>query len=103
MGVAWVDEDYIKAEDQDYASATWAIDASSDYLGGDSRLYFRNRGVWNLEETSDYIVNTTLGLAFPLLWNFEAAAELVLDYDSGAVDDVDELDQTYRFRLGYSW
>jgi hypothetical protein len=37
------------------------------------------------------------------LWNFEAAAELVLDYDSGAVDDVDELDQTYRFRLGYSW
>jgi hypothetical protein len=103
VGVAWVDEDYIKAEDQDYASATWASDASSDYLGGDSRLYFRNRGVWNLEETSDYIVNTTLGLAFPLLWNFEAAAELVLDYDSGAVDDVDELDQTYRFRLGYSW
>jgi putative salt-induced outer membrane protein YdiY len=103
VGLSYVNEDFVVAEDNDYPAATWALNASSNYLGGDSRLYFDNRGIWNLDETSDYVVNTTFGLAFPLLWSLEAAAEILLDYDSGAVNDVDELDQTYRFRVGYTW
>ena len=91
------------AEDQDYPASNWALNASSNYLGGDSRLYFDQVGVWNLDETSDVIVNTTFGLAFPLLWNLEAAAEVLLEYDSGAVEDVDDLDETYKIRLGYTW
>lgn len=103
LGLSYVNETFFVAEDNDYPAATWALNASSNYLGGDSRLYFDNRGIWNLDETSDYVVNTTFGLAFPLLWSLEAAAEILLDYDSGAVNDVDELDQTYRFRVGYTW
>ncbi|MEM8561056.1 MAG: DUF481 domain-containing protein [Pseudomonadota bacterium] len=103
LGVSYVNENFFVADDDDYASLTWSLDASSDYLGGDSRLYFQNRGIWNLEETSDYVINTVMGLAFPLLWNFEAAGEILLDYDSGAVEGVEELDQTYRFRVGYTW
>jgi hypothetical protein len=103
LGASYVNEDFIEAQDDDYAAANWALNASSNYLGGDSRLYFDHRGILSLEDTSDYVLNTTFGLAFPLLWDFEAAAELVLDYDSGAVDDVDELDQTYRLRVGYTW
>jgi putative salt-induced outer membrane protein YdiY len=103
LGVSYVDEDFITAVDQDYASANWTIDSSSNYLGGDSRLYFRNVLVWNLEETSDVIVKTTFGLAFPLLWDLEAAAEVLYEYDSGAVEGIDDLDETYRFRLGYTW
>lgn len=59
--------------------------------------------ILSVEETSDYILNNVLGLAFPLLWSLEAAAELQLDYDAGAVEGVDKLDQTYRLRLGYTW
>ena len=103
FGASYVNEDFIEAEDDDYAAVNWALNVSSNYLGGDSRLYFDHRGILSLEDTSDYILNTTLGLAFPLLWNFEAAAEVLLDYDSGAVEGVDELDQTYRFRVGYTW
>lgn len=103
LGASYVDENFIVAEDDDYMAANWQIDASSNYLGGDSRLYFRQAGVWNLEETSDVIVNTTFGLAFPLLWNFEAAAEVLYEYDSGAPDDVDDTDETYRFSFGYTW
>tara|TARA_R110001592_G_scaffold363043_1_gene679744 strand:+ start:233192 stop:234244 length:1053 start_codon:yes stop_codon:yes gene_type:complete len=103
LGISYVNETFIVADDNDYPAATWALDASSNYLGGSSRLYFENRGIWNLKETSDYVVNTTFGLAFPLLWSLEAAAEILLDYDSGAVAGVDELDQTYRFRVGYTW
>jgi hypothetical protein len=75
----------------------------SNYLGGDSRLYLNHTGIWNLEETSELILNTTFGLAFPLLFNFEAAAEVMLNYDSGAVEGVEDLDQTYSFRIGYTW
>ncbi|MFV8818619.1 DUF481 domain-containing protein [Haliea sp. E17] len=102
-GLAYVNEDYIVAPDNDYPGATWNIDFTSNYLGGDSRLYFLQNGLWNLNNTSDVVVNTTFGLAFPLLWNFEAAAEVLLEYDSGVPDTVDELDQTYSVRLGYTW
>lgn len=102
-GVSFVDEDFIVAEDRDYVAGNWQLNATSNYLGGDNRLYLDQIGVWNLQETSDVIINTTLGVAIPFLWRLEAAAEVQLDYDSGAVGDVDELDQTYRFRLGYTW
>lgn len=103
LGVSYVNEDFIEAEDDDYGAVNWAINASSNYLGGDSRLYFDNLGIWNMQETSDVVVKTAFGLAFPLLFSLEAAAEVVLDYDSGAQPGVDEWDETYRFRVGYTW
>jgi putative salt-induced outer membrane protein YdiY len=103
LGASYVEEDFIEAEDKEYAAGNWAVNATSDYLGGDSRLYLDHRGIVSMEDASDYILNTIFGLAFPLLWDFEAAAEVQLDYDNGAVEDVDKLDQTYRFRVGYTW
>jgi len=103
LGMAYVNEDFATAEDQDYLGANWSVRLSSDYLGGDSRLYINHDGIWNLDETSDLILNTTFGLAFPLLSNFEAAAEILWEYDSGSVEGVEDLDETYNFRIGYTW
>ena len=103
LGLAYVNEDFIVAEDQEYPGANWEVHVASNYLGGDSRLYIDHLGIWNLDETSDLILNTTFGLAFPLLFSIEAAAEIILEYDSGAVEGVDDLDQTYSFRIGYTW
>ena len=49
------------------------------------------------------VIDTSLGLAFPLLWSLEAAAEILWGYDTGAVAGVEKLDETYRLRIGYSW
>ena len=103
LGLSYVTEEFFIAEDQDYTATNWDIDVSSDYLGGDSRIYLHQFGLWNLDNTSDVVVNTTLGLSFPLLFNFEAAAEILWEYDSGAVDGVEELDETYAIRIGYTW
>jgi len=103
LGFSYVTEEYNVAEDQDYGASNWNLHASSDYLGGDSSLYFDQLGIWNLKDTSDVIVNTTFGLSFPLAWSLEAAAEVLFEYDSGAVENVDDLDQTYKFRIGYTW
>jgi len=103
VGASYVTEEFDMADDQHYPAGNWAVDLQSNYLGGESRLYLNQFGLWNLEDTSDAVINTTLGLAFPLLWNFETAAEILWEYDSGAVDGVDEMDQTYSVRVGYSW
>jgi len=103
LGLSYVNEDFSTAEDQDYPGANWTVRMSSNYLGGDSRLYLNHDGIWNLDVTSDIILNTTVGLAFPLFGNFEAAAEVLWEYDSGAVEDIEELDETYNFRIGYTW
>ena len=78
-------------------------DFSDDYLGTDTRFYLDHTGVRNLADRESTILNTTVGLAVPLLGQIEGAAEVVLNYNSGAVENTEELDQTYRVRLGYTW
>ncbi len=68
-----------------------------------TNAFLRSPVLWNLQDTEDIILNTAFGLSFPLLGNLEAAAEILLEYDTGAVEDVEELDQTYKFRIGYTW
>jgi hypothetical protein len=69
FGLAYVTEDFIVAESQQYPGAHWDINITSDYLGGDSKLYIEQSGIWNLENTDDVVLNTTFGLSFPLLGN----------------------------------
>jgi len=102
-GLAYVNEDFIVGEDKEYPGANWSVNASSNYLGGDSRLYLDHSGILNVSDTEDLVLNTTLGLAFPLMFNIEAAAELLFEYDGGVPAGVEEMDQTYRFRIGYTW
>ncbi len=67
LGFSYVTEEYDIADDDEYGASNWHLHASSDYLGGDSSLYFNQDGIWNLEDTSDVIVNSTFGLSYPLL------------------------------------
>lgn len=102
-GFAYVDEDFITAEDREYIGATWDIHARSDWLGGDSRLYFDQKGILNLDDPDNVVLTNTLGLAFPLFRGLEGAAEVVWDLNTGAPADTEKLDETYRFRIGYKW
>lgn len=102
-GLAYITEDFVSAEDREYLGSTWDVHLRSNYLGGDSRIYIDHKGIWNLDEASNIVLNTTFGLAFPLLYNIEAAAELVYNLNTGAVEGTEELDQTYRIRIGYTW
>lgn len=103
LGVSYVDEDFFDAPDRSYPGATWNLDARSDYLGDNVVLYFRQDGIWDLQRRDDMIVNTTFGVTFPLLMDIEGSSEVLLRYNSGAVEGVNELDQTYRFRIAYRW
>ncbi len=103
LGLSYVNEDFSSAPDQDYPGANWSVRISSDYLGGGSNLYMNHDAIWNLDTTEDIILNTAIGVSFPLLGNLEAAAEVLYEYDSGAVEGIEKLDETYNFRIGYTW
>ena len=103
LGPVYVDENFDEARDQEWWGASWVLRAESDVVGLDSTLYLKHDGTLNLEQTSDLILNTTIGIRFPLLHGFETAFEAEYEYDGGAVDGVDELDETYNWKLGFAW
>ncbi|MFK7830087.1 MAG: YdiY family protein [Congregibacter sp.] len=102
-GLAYVTEDFVTAEDREYVGATWSVNMQSNILGGDSRLYLNHNGIWNLDEAENVVLNTTFGVAFPLLGGIEGAAEIMWNINTGAVEGTEEVDEAYRLRLGYSW
>lgn len=103
LGLVYVDTDFIEAEDTNYPGGNWNFTAESGILGNDSRLYFNQVGIYSFEDSSQLIINTTLGLGFPLVLGLEGAAEVRLDYDGGAAEGKENLDQVYSFRVGYGW
>ncbi len=106
LGLAAVSTDYEESlgeEDNEYVGLNWNFTGESNILGGDSRLYLRHVGIMDVEDASQLILKTTAGLAFPLLYGLEGAAEITIDYDGTAADDREEVDEVYKFRVGYAW
>ena len=60
--------------------------------------------VYSSTSTSEKLAFTLSGereSSFPLMGDLEAAAEMLFEYDAGVVENTDDLDQTYKFRIGY--
>lgn len=103
FGAVYVSTDFVNAEDTNYPGINWNFTGESSIVGGDSRLYLKHVGIIDLDNADAFILNTTVGLAFPLVLGLEAAGEVTLNYDGGAAEGKDELDQVYKFRIGYGW
>ncbi len=103
LGVLRVREDLETQSDNNFWSTGWSVKFDKYLFGDFAQFYHRHNGLWNLRNTSDVVLKSWTGFRFPLKMGFVASTELQADYDSGAVDDVDEVDTTLRFKLGYQW
>jgi putative salt-induced outer membrane protein YdiY len=103
VGPVWVDEQFDVAEDDDWPGALWEVEASSDIIGFGTTIYAIHDGILNLDEPDDTILNTRVGLKLPLIFGLEIKFEALYEYDGGAVEGVDDTDETYNFRIGYVW
>ena len=102
VGVVYVDEQFDVAEDHDYWGSSWELRLTSDIIPK-TELYLNSDGLVDYGDVGSVVVNTTVGIGFPLMFGFKAAAEVLYEYDGGAVEGVDDTDQTYKFKLGYAW
>ena len=85
---------------KEYGAVNWNLTGESTILGGDSRLYLRHVGIVGFDLGDEVLIKPTAGLAFPLVFGFQAAAEISFDYDASLEQ---EIDQKYSFRVGYAW
>ncbi|CAA6677304.1 Unannotated [Lentimonas sp. CC4] len=103
LGPAWVDEQFIEAPSDSWLGIMWTATATSDIIGFGSTLYLDHDGIFNTSDPRDTILNATVGIRFPIAGGFETALEAEFEYDGGAVENVDQLDETYTLNFGYSW
>ena len=102
VGAVYVDENFDIAEDSDFLGGNWEVSMTSDIIPK-TELYATQIGIINFDQIDGVLVDTVIGLRFPLIGGLQTAFEIKLEYDGGAVDEVDELDQTYNLKFGYTW
>ncbi len=103
IGLVYVNEQFIEAENNDFFGSSWELRLSSGWFGDSTEFYVNQVGILNFDDFDGVIANTTIGIGFPIYEGFKAALEARWEYDGGAVEGVDKLDETYKFRLGYQW
>jgi hypothetical protein len=102
VGIVYVDEQFDVAEDNDFYGSNWEFRATSGIIPG-IELYATQIGVLNFDEADELLVDTKAGFSFPTLWGIKASVEALWEYDGGAVEGVDDIDETYNFKIGYDW
>jgi len=103
LGFAYVDTDFVVTEDDSYTGVTINLTGEAQLFDSRVTLYFRQANIINTSSTEKSIYRTAVGLRFPLFLGLEAAAEATADYDGGAADGKEKLDETLKFRIGYTW
>lgn len=102
LGVVFVEEQFDIANNTDYLGLNWEVRWAIEPLAG-YQVYVNQEGVVGVGDRGSTLLNTILGIRFPTLFGFAASAEAVYEYDSGAVEQVDTTDETYRIKIGYIW
>lgn len=103
IGPVYVNEQFKEAGTEDWTGISWIIKAESDRLGYGTTLYLNHDGNQNLQASDNLILNTQIGLSFPLIHGFETFFQVEFEYDGGAVEGVKNLDTTYDWNIGYTW
>ena len=109
VGFSYVDTDFTESEndteseDESYTGLNVNFSAEALLFDSNVTVYFRQANIINLSSAQKSIYRTKVGLRFPLLLGLEAAAEATADYDGGAAEGKQKLDQTLKFRIGYTW
>ena len=104
VGISYVDTDFTDPQEDDaYTGININLTGEARLFDSKVTLYFRQANIVNLASAEKSIYRTNLGLRFPLFLGLEAAAEASADYDGGAAEGKDKLDESLKFRIGYTW
>jgi putative salt-induced outer membrane protein YdiY len=103
LGINYVNEDFEKAGDENYASSRWAMDYDRYFLAKTIQFFHFHEGLLGLEDTKDLIIRSRTGLRFPLRKNFFASAQFHYDLDNSPAPGREKEDKKYLLTLGYSW
>jgi len=103
-GVAYINENFIVAEDKDFPGAQWLIRYDQYFFNKSVQLFHSNNGYISFDDTSSWLINTRQGLRFPLYKGFVTTLQYNYDYNNKpSPDAISKWDSSIIFLLGYQF
>jgi putative salt-induced outer membrane protein YdiY len=103
-GLAYIFENFIVAEDDDFAGAQWIVQYDQFFFKKSVQLFHSSNGYVSLEQGSNWLINTRQGLRFPLYKGFVTTLQYNYDYNNDpSPDSVSKWDSAFLFLLGYQF
>jgi hypothetical protein len=103
IAFAYVIEDFeMNSADRDFPGALWRLDFERDLYKDDITFYHNHQFVESFEQLSNFLVQTTTGLAIDI-FDFTLSAEVQFDWNNDPSEDSDEQDVRYLLKLGYEF
>lgn len=103
LGIDYVDEDFIAADDNEYPAARWSFNYDQ-FLFKEALQVFHNHTLnIGLKDTEDIILDTKTGVRIPIISNLNANFEIDVEWDNSPGEDKERTDSTYIFGLGYTF
>jgi putative salt-induced outer membrane protein YdiY len=102
-GPLYVNEEFYAADNRDYLALGWTVDFDRFLIPDRMQFYHLNKGLLEPGDTDNLVVDAWTGFRFPIYAGIVASTEVLIEYDGGAPDGVDNTDTTYNLKLGYQW
>jgi putative salt-induced outer membrane protein YdiY len=101
-GPGYVNEDFIEAEDTNYAIAGWTISYDQYFFDKTFQLFHRQNGYIQGDDTDNWLIKTRQGIRFPVYKGFTTTFQYNYDYDNQPSAEADKKwDSKLMFLLGY--
>jgi len=102
-GPMYVNEEFYENDNRDYLALGWLVDFDRFLIPGRMQFYHRQRGLLEPGDTDNLVWDAWTGFRFPIYAGIVGTTEVLVEYDGGAPDGVDDTDTTYNVKLGYQW
>jgi putative salt-induced outer membrane protein YdiY len=102
-GIAYVNENFDDAPDNDYISGRWALRFDWPFLPKRIAFFHFHEGYPSLEDAEDLYITTETGLRFTIWDNFVASAQVNWKWDNTPAAGFERDDTLYLFTIGYSF
>jgi putative salt-induced outer membrane protein YdiY len=104
VGAAYVDENFIVAEDDSFAAAQWGVDYEQYFFDNAIQLFHRDFGYWSFDDSENWLIKTRQGIRYPISHGLTATLQYNYDYDNQPSPDAkSDWDSKLIFLLGFQF
>ena len=103
LGLSYVNEDYIVAEDNSFAAGRWGLRFDHYILPKSLQYFLYHTGLQSVEDSDDLILLTQTGFRIPFYKSLNLTAQMNWEYDKSPSPGKEKSDYAYIVTLGYLW
>jgi len=102
-GVAFVNDDFFVAADENYTAGRWAIKYDQKLYKNNIQFFHEHEGLVDFSDADNLTITSKTGFRFPLLTGLVASIQANVDWDKSPPAGTGSTDRKILFNLGYAW